>query len=217
MFSKIRHTSRPKWLIGVVLMAVVVGSLFLIRFQGFAQEPELLQLSDLPGRFEAFEETQFIMSDLDQDEEEEEDKGHFIDTANQELRGYSPEQRRVLSAYHSRQSFGAGGEAFGSGVNVMHFVYDYASPDDAAAAAEILQNDFGQTMSAQPEISAEASASASNLRGARFEILEGSEGDSSYLFIGQRGDSLVIFFVNGFNVDAVSSTYQTVLKKLSDK
>lgn len=212
MFSKIRHTSMRKWLIGVVLMVVVVGSLFLMRFRDFAPEQDLLQLSDLPDGFVAFSEAQVFAKG-----DEYEDKGHFIDTANQEFRGYSPEQRRVLSAYHSRQSFGAGGEAFGSGVNVMHFVYDYASPDEAAAAVEILQNDFGQTMSAQPEISTEASASASNLRGTRFEILEGSEGDSSYLFIGQRDNSLVIFFADGFDADAVALTYQMVWEKLSDK
>ena len=48
MFSRIRHTSRSKWLIGVVLMAVVVGSLFLIRFQSFAQEPNFFSLAIYP-------------------------------------------------------------------------------------------------------------------------------------------------------------------------
>ena len=87
------------------------------------------------------------------------------------------------------------------------------SPAEAAAAVKILQNEFGQTMSAQPEISAKDSG----LQGTRFELMEGSEGDSSYLFIGQRGNTLIVFFTNGFDVDAVASTYQMVLEKLSDR
>lgn len=212
MFSKITHTSRPKWLIGVVLMAVVVGSLFLIRFQSFAQEPELLQLSDLPDGFMTFSEAQDLAKG-----DKYEDKGHIIDTANQELRGYSPEQRRVLSAYHSRRSFGAVGETSGNVVVVMHYVYDYASPDEAAAAVEILQNDFGQITTPHPEISVEASSSARDLRGMRFESHVGPDGNVCHWFVGQRGNTLVIFFADGFDVDTVASTYQTVLKKLSDK
>ena len=211
MFSKIRYTSRRKWLAGVVLMAVMVGSLFLIRFQGFAQEPDLLQLSDLPDGFMAFSEAQaFAKGD------EYEDEGHIIDTANQELRGYSPEQRRVLSAYHSRRSFGAVGEAFGSGVVVMHYVYDYVSPEEAAAAVAILQNDFGQITKPQPEILAEASGSGRDLRGIRFESYVGPDGNVCHWFVGQRDNTLVIFFADGFDADAVASTYQMVWEKLSD-
>lgn len=211
MFSKIRHTSRRKWLAGVVLMAVMVGSFSLIRFQSFAQEPDLLQLSDLPDGFVTFSEAQDLAKG-----DKYEDKGHIIDTANQELRGYSPEQRRVLSAYHSRQSFGAVGEASGNVVVVMHYVYDYVSPEEAAAAVEILQNDFGQITKPQQEISAEASSNASGLRGTRFESYVGPDGNVCHWFVGQRGNTLVIFFADGFDAEAVSSTYQMVWEKLSD-
>ena len=214
MFSKMRNTIQQRWLLGVALMVVVVGSLFLVRFQSSAQEPEILQLSDLPKGFTSFSETQlFTMGDLNKDEEERENEGHFLDTANLKLRDYTAKQQQQLSAYKSRRSFGAVGEAFDDVVVVMNFVYEYASPAEAAAAVKILQNEFGQTMSAQPEISAKDSG----LQGTRFELMEGSEGDSSYLFIGQRGNTLIVFFTNGFDVDAVASTYQMVLKKLSDR
>jgi hypothetical protein len=214
MFSKMRNTIQQRWLLGVALMVVVVGSLFLVRFQSSAQEPEILQLSDLPEGFTSFSETQlFTMDDLNKDEEERENEGHFLDTANLKLRDYTSKERQQLSAYKSRQSFGAVGEAFDDVVVVMNFVYEYASPAEAATAVKILQNEFGKTMSAQPEISVKDSG----LQGTRFELMEGSEGDSSYLFIGQRGNTLIVFFTNGFDVDAVASTYQMVLEKLSDR
>ncbi len=209
MFTNIRNTSGLKWLVGAVLAAIVIGGLLLNPFQGAAQEPKLLQLSDLPDGFVVFSETQlFAMSA----EDKVEDVGHFIDAANLELRGYSPEQQRLLSSYHSRQSFGAAGDTFGEVVIVMNYVYEYASQEEAAAAVKILHEDFGNMTAPQPEITAEASTNG--LRGARFEILDGPEGDSCYWFIGQRDNTLVVLFANGFNVDVVSSAYQLVLEKI---
>lgn len=207
-----RNANRQKWLIGAALIAIVVGVFFLSRFPGFAQTPQLLQLSDLPERSVIFSEAEIYARG-----DQYEDEGHIIDSANLKLRGYTPEQQRQLSAYHSRQSLGAASEVLGNGVNVMQFVYDYASPTEAAAAVEILQNDFGQTVVPQPEILSESLTEEQSLRGARFEFTEGPEKSSSYLFIGQRDHTMVVFFVDGFDVDAVSETYHLVLEKLADK
>ncbi len=207
-----RNANRQEWLIGAALIAVVVGAFFLNRFPGFAQTSQLLQLSDLPGRSVIFSEAKSYTRG-DQHEEE----GHIIDSANLKLHGYTPEQQRQLSAYHSRHTFGAASEVLGNGVIVMQFVYDYPSPSEAAAAVEILQNDFRQVVSPQPEIISESPIDEHSLRGERFESLEGSEGNICYWFVGQRDHTMIVFFVDGFDIDAVSETYHLVLEKLADK
>ncbi len=206
MQTRPSDTNKGKRLAYIVFSGVLlIAGFILVRSSTSAQDHSLLQLSDLPKGFVAVDNRYVVGQDTNAD------YGHLLTPGN--LHDFTQEDQQRLSAYTGWQSFGALSPDIGL---AMNFVYDYADEAEASWAVDTLRAYFESQAAAPQDIVSHVLSPTSTLRG-RGYLVSAEDGETCDWFIGYRGNTLILFWVHGYDASRVVETYQATLAELGDK
>lgn len=115
--------------------------------------------------------------------------------------------------YVYKQAYASLAFAPDEAVAIGSFLYQYATPSEAKAAANILQKQFAEYNMVAPVKINQASRSNSWL--GQVFTLSGDEGDAVNWFIGTRGTVLYMLFVDGMDREVTQNSFERVLTRLN--
>ena len=195
-----------KYMTYVLLMGVLLGlagGVLVIGDATFAQDDNLLRLSDLPEGAIDLEDKPYTREQM------------YHPINNNELstlRELPEDEQKILFSYQEIRSFSAVLQE--EKALVAHFIYVYETVEQASTAADILRKGWlsGQNIKVLHVETLQDRA----LRGCAVTIEDEIE-TPVYWFIGHDGKTLTLLMVDGLEESVVNSVSDSVMEKLLEK